>query len=281
MRPSYRAGPLGAVGLVVTGLICQEAGAAFAITLFPALGPIATVAVRLMFSAIILMAVFRPRLRGRTRRDWLIVVAFGLVLASMNILFYESLARLDLGAAVTIEFLGPLILAVVVSRKASSWLWALLAFAGVALLGRGGFESLDPIGVAFALAAGGAWVGYILLSARTGGRFERLDGLAIAMSVGRARRAHRAPADSRDPGCRRHRARRRGHGRGACRVAPHARRARRTGSRTAPVAGEAQVGSSGPGRSAPARSATTSLRAAESRRADSRLSENPLHPSPT
>lgn len=174
---------LGATGLVVVGLVCQEVGAAFAVTLFPAVGAVGMVSLRLAFSAIILMLLFRPRLRGRSRGDWTTVVAFGLSLAGMNVLFYEALARLPLGVTVTIEVLGPLILSVVISRRASSWLWAVLAFGGVAILGRGGFDSLDPIGVLCAAAAGALWVAYILMSARTGQRFERLDGLALAMTV--------------------------------------------------------------------------------------------------
>lgn len=153
-------------------------------TLFPQTGAVGMVALRLGFSAVILLAVFRPRLLGRTAADWRTALAFGLVLAVMNVLFYLSLTRLPLGAAVTIEYLGPLVLSVVVSRRASAWLWAVLALAGVAILGRGGFDHLDPIGVLFALGAGTMWVGYILLSARTGRRFDRLDGLAIAMAVG-------------------------------------------------------------------------------------------------
>jgi inner membrane transporter RhtA len=106
------------------------------------------------------------------------------VLATMNLVFYLSLSRLPLGAAVTIEYLGPLVLSVVASRRASAWLWAVLALGGVALLGRGGFDHLDPIGVLFALGAGVMWAAYILLLARTGSRFDRLDGLAIGMTVG-------------------------------------------------------------------------------------------------
>ena len=182
--PTSRRGTFGAAGLVLIGLICQDIGAASAVTLFPQVGALGMVTLRLAFSAIILMAVFRPRLRGRTRADWLTVVAFGLALALMNSLFYEAIARVPLGTTVTIEVLGPLILSVVVSRRASAWLWAVLAFAGVAILGQGSWESLDPVGVAFACGAGVMWVAYILLSARTGQRFERLDGLAIAMSIG-------------------------------------------------------------------------------------------------
>src|SRR5450830_1115430 len=142
------------------------------------------VSLRLSFSAIVLLAVFRPALRGHAARDWGTVILFGVALAAMNALFYEALARVPLGATVTIEVLGPLVLSVVMSRRAVSWLWAALAFAGVALLGQGSFGTLDPLGVVFAFAAAAAWALYILMSARTGGRFPRFDGLAIAMTIG-------------------------------------------------------------------------------------------------
>lgn len=177
-------GTAAASGLVVLGLICQEVGAGVAVLLFPEAGPIGTVTLRLVFSAVLLLAIFRPRFRGRTRADWLTVLAFGAVLGAMNAVFYLALDRLPLGPTVTIEYLGPLVLSVVVARRASAWLWAALALAGVALLGRGGFDHLDPLGVLFAVSAGLLWVGYILLSARTGRRWARLDGLAIAAAIG-------------------------------------------------------------------------------------------------
>ena len=177
-------GTAAASGLVVLGLICQEIGAGVAVLLFPAAGPVGTVTLRLVFSAVLLLAIFRPRLRGRSRADWLTVLAFGLVLGAMNALFYLALDRLPLGPTVTIEYLGPLVLSVVVARRASAWLWAALALAGVALLGRGGLDHLDPLGVALAAGAGTLWVGYILMSARTGRRWARLDGLAIAAAIG-------------------------------------------------------------------------------------------------
>jgi inner membrane transporter RhtA len=182
-RTSPRAA-LGAVGLVIVGLICQDVGASFAVLLFPAVGPLGMIALRLGFSAVILLLVSRPSLRGRSRADWITVVTFGVVLAAMNCLFYEAIGRIPLGAAVTIEFLGQLVLSVVVSRRPSSWIWAILAVIGVVLLGRGTLHDLDPIGIAFALGAGVMWAAYILMSSRTGRRFERLDGLAIAMTVG-------------------------------------------------------------------------------------------------
>jgi inner membrane transporter RhtA len=182
---SSGAARLGATGLVVLGLICQELGAAIAITLFPEVGSTGMVMLRLVFSAVILLIVFRPSVRGRSRGDWATVIGFGLVLATMNAFFYTSLLSIPLGVAVTIELLGPLVLSVVISRRPSAWLWAALAFAGILLLGSGGFtKHFTLVGVLFAAAAGGMWICYILLSARTGQRFSRLDGLAIAMTVG-------------------------------------------------------------------------------------------------
>ncbi|UFS61281.1 EamA family transporter [Subtercola endophyticus] len=169
--------------MVIAGLACQEVGASFAVVLFPLVGALGMVTLRLVFSAIILLIIARPKLRGHSRGDWMTVVGFGVVLATMNMLFYEALARLPLGTTVTIEVLGPLVLSVAVSRRASSWLWAVLAFAGVVLLSQGGADALDPVGVAFAAGAGAAWAGYILLSSRSGRRFAKLDGIALAMAV--------------------------------------------------------------------------------------------------
>jgi inner membrane transporter RhtA len=186
-HPSNSSGAarVGATGLVAVGLICQELGAAIAVTLFPQVGATGMVLLRLLFSAAVLLIVFRPTVRGRSRGDWLTVIGFGLVLATMNAFFYTSLLTIPLGPAVTIELLGPLVLSVVISRRVSAWAWAALALGGVVLLGWSGFGNhFSVIGVVFAAAAGGMWVCYILLSARTGQRFARLDGLAIAMSVG-------------------------------------------------------------------------------------------------
>lgn len=171
------------VGLVLGGIFSQQFGAAVATLVFPLAGPLGVVALRLTISAVILLAVCRPSLRGYRRSDWAVVVAFGVALAVMNSLFYESIARIPLGAAVTLEVLGPLVLSVVAARRASSWLWAGLALAGVALLGRGGFGGLELTGVAFALGAGAMWAVYIVCSARAGSRFPKTDGLALALAV--------------------------------------------------------------------------------------------------
>ncbi|MFF4551046.1 DMT family transporter [Streptomyces sp. NPDC001435] len=176
-------GSLGPVGLVLAGGISVQFGGALAVTLMPRAGALGVVTLRLLAAAVILMLVCRPRLRGHSRTDWVTVIVFGITMGAMNGLFYESVARIPLGPAVTLEVLGPLALSVLASRRAINALWACLALAGVFLLGGGGFSSLDPVGVAFALGAGAMWAAYIVFSARTGRRFPQADGLALAMAV--------------------------------------------------------------------------------------------------
>ena len=185
-RPSQAA--TGAL-LVLAGLVCQELGASIAVTLFPQVGPIGMVTLRLVFAALILLAVARPALGGHPRSAWGSAVGFGLVLAAMNVCFYLALDRIPLGPAVTLEILGPLALSVIAGRRWTSALWAGVALVGVLLLGgvllhSGPTAALDPIGVVLALAAGALWIGYILLSARTGTEFPGLNGLAIAAAIG-------------------------------------------------------------------------------------------------
>ncbi|GHA25738.1 membrane protein [Streptomyces tauricus] len=174
---------LGPVGLVLAGGISVQFGGALAVTLMPRVGALGVVALRLAVAAIVLMVICRPKLRGHSRADWGTVAVFGITMAAMNGLFYQSVARIPLGPAVSLEVLGPLILSVVASRRAVNLVWAGLALGGVFLLGGGGFSTLDPAGVAFALSAGAMWAAYIVFSARTGRRFPQADGLALAMVV--------------------------------------------------------------------------------------------------
>jgi inner membrane transporter RhtA len=171
------------VGLVLAGGVSVQFGGALAVSLMPRTGALGVVTLRLLVAAIVLMAVCRPKVRGHSRADWGTVVVFGLTMAAMNGLFYQSVARIPLGPAVTLEVLGPLVLSVLSSRRALNLLWAGLALGGVFLLGGGGFSSLDPVGVAFAVSAGAMWAAYIVFSARTGRRFPQADGLALAMVV--------------------------------------------------------------------------------------------------
>ncbi|MEW1562795.1 EamA family transporter [Streptomyces sp. NPDC093509] len=178
-----RRGALGPVGLVLAGGISVQFGGALAVSLMPRVGALGVVSLRLLVAAIVLIAICRPSVRGHSRADWNTVIVFGLTMAAMNGLFYQAVARIPLGPAVTLEVLGPLALSVVTSRRAVNLLWAGLALGGVFLLGGGGFSSLDPAGVAFALGAGAMWAAYIVFSARTGRRFPQADGLALAMVV--------------------------------------------------------------------------------------------------
>jgi inner membrane transporter RhtA len=170
--------------LVLGGIASVQFGAALAKSLFDELGPGGTVFLRVLFAALVLAAVSRPATRGLSRSDWRLIALFGLTLAAMNLAFYESLDRIPLGVAVTIEFVGPLGVAVAGSRRALDLAWVALAAAGIALLSNFGTADLDGLGVALALVAGGFWAAYILLSVRVGRRFSGGSGLALAMCVG-------------------------------------------------------------------------------------------------
>ncbi|AZK98431.1 EamA family transporter [Streptomyces tsukubensis] len=181
---------LGPVGLVVAGALSVQFGAAVAVLLMDEVGPTGVVTLRLVLAALVMFAVCRPRLRGHSRADWGTVIAFGLAMGGMNILFYQAVDRIPLGPAVTLEVLGPLALSVIVSRRLVNLVWAALALAGVFLLsgmfpglGGGGVDGLDPVGAAYALGAGAMWAAYIVFSARTGRRFPQADGLALAFGV--------------------------------------------------------------------------------------------------
>ncbi|MFP5283035.1 MAG: EamA family transporter [Actinomycetes bacterium] len=172
-----------AVWLVLGGIVSVQVGAAVAKDLFALVPPTAMVWLRLSTSAAIFLLVARPTISGRSRDDWGTAVGFGVALVTMNWAIYQSFARIPLGLAVTIEFLGPLAVAVVGSRRPRDLLWVLLAGLGVALLGLTPGR-LDPVGVLFALLAGLGWACYILLSARTGRRWPGISGLAVASVVG-------------------------------------------------------------------------------------------------
>ena len=168
--------------LVLIGIISVQLGAGVAKSLFDEVSPTVIVWLRLVTSAAVLAAYARPRLKGRTSHDWLVVVGFGASLGLMNLAIYQSFARIPLGIAVTIEFIGPLTLAVVGSRRARDLIWVALAAIGVALLGVERAD-LDVVGVLWALVAGAMWAAYILLSGATGRRWDGLDGLAAASVV--------------------------------------------------------------------------------------------------
>ena len=174
-----------AVGLVLVAALSPQVGAAFAVTLFDELGPAGAAFLRLAFAAIVLWAVWRPRLTGERRvtGDLRLVAAFGASLGLMNWSFYEAIARIPLGIAVTIEFAGPLLVAVIGSRRPLDGVWIALAAVGIVLLLGPGGGSLDPAGIGFAVAAAVCWMAYVYLSKRTGAAFPGGSGLALAMAV--------------------------------------------------------------------------------------------------
>jgi inner membrane transporter RhtA len=171
--------------LVLAGATSIQFGAAVAATLFDELGPAGVSLLRLGFAAVILVLVWRPDVRTHTREQLRTAVTFGLALGLMNFLFYEGLDRVPLGIAVTVEFVGPLGVAVLGSRRRMDVAWALLAAAGIVLLagGGGGDGGLDRVGLLLVLGAGLAWADYILLAQRTGRVFPGGHGLAIASVV--------------------------------------------------------------------------------------------------
>jgi inner membrane transporter RhtA len=172
------------VALVVAGVATAQFGAGFAVTLFDELGPAGAVFLRLFFAAVVLVAIWRPRVAGHPLADLRLAVAFGAVLGTMNFAIYSAMDRIPLGIAVTIEFAGPMAVAVLGSRRALDLLWAALAATGILLLADPGGGSLDAAGVAFALLAATMWAFYILLAERTGRIFPGGSGLALAMIVG-------------------------------------------------------------------------------------------------
>jgi inner membrane transporter RhtA len=173
--------------LVMLGIVSAQLGAAIAKTLFESLGPGGTVFLRIAFAALVLLVLVRPKLGGHDGNAYLVAGLFGLALALMNFSLYLAIDRIPLGVAVTLEFVGPLGVAVAGSRRILDVLWVVLAAAGILLLaplGAFGGMDLDPVGVAFALLAGCLWASYILLSARTGSAFPGGTGLVIALCVG-------------------------------------------------------------------------------------------------
>ncbi|QRN98217.1 DMT family transporter [Archangium violaceum] len=168
---------------VLLSMVSIQGGAALAKGLFPALGATVTAGLRLTLAALVLLAVFRPPLARLSRAQWAAVIPYGVALGAMNLTFYLAIARIPLGLGVTLEFVGPLVLAVAGSRRLLDFLWVVVAAAGIVLLTpwSGTPGALDMTGVLLALFAGACWAAYILL----GGRLSRLlpegQGVAVGM----------------------------------------------------------------------------------------------------
>ncbi|WP_248001566.1 EamA family transporter [Streptomyces sp. RPA4-5] len=162
--------------------LANQTGAATGALAFPAIGPAGVVAVRQWVAGLVLLAVGRPRLRSFTWRQWWPVLCLAMVFATMNLTLYTAIDRIGLGLAVTLEFLGPLAVALAASRRLVDLLCALVAGAAVAIL-TSPEPSTDYAGIAFGLVAAVCWASYILLNRLVGARLPGVEGSAAAAGV--------------------------------------------------------------------------------------------------
>ena len=177
------------IAMVIGSCLSLQVGAAVAAQLFAVAGSTGTTLLRLGTAAAVLLILVRPDVRAWQRHQWRSVMLLGVCLALMNGTFYAAIARIPLGVAVTIEFLGPLALAACLSRRPREWLWVALALTGVILLGVGETGvgvGLDPAGVALAAVAGVFWALYILATTAVGAAVPGQAGLAVATAAGAA-----------------------------------------------------------------------------------------------
>jgi inner membrane transporter RhtA len=178
------AGQRAAVALALSSIVSVQCGSALATGLFDSIGPIGTVFLRALFGALCLLALTRGsplRVREWPHRD---VVLLGAAVAGVNLFFYAALDRLPLGIAVTLEFVGPLGVAILGSRRRRDIVWALLAAIGIVLLSNGtGGREIDALGVALALTAGVCWGAYIVQSARVGAIDPGIGGAALSAVI--------------------------------------------------------------------------------------------------
>ena len=166
---------------VLLAIISVQCGAAIAKTLFPAIGAAGTASIRIGLSAIILLLAYRPNLKKITPQQWKIVIPYGLCLGAMNLIFYLAIERISIGLAVTLEFIGPLLVAIIGSKRLIDYCWVLLAGIGIALIAPWTNDHIDSLGVLFALLAGGLWASYIVL----GGKISKImkDGDAVSTGM--------------------------------------------------------------------------------------------------
>ncbi|KQO21332.1 transporter [Flavobacterium sp. Leaf82] len=165
---------------VLLAIISVQCGAAIAKTLFPAIGAAGTASIRIGVSAIILLIAYRPNLKAITPQQWKIVAPYGLSLGAMNLIFYLAIERIPIGLAVTLEFIGPLLVAIIGSKRLIDYCWVLLAAIGIALIAPWTNDRVDILGVVFALLAGGFWAAYIVL----GGKISQIMNGGQAVSTG-------------------------------------------------------------------------------------------------
>jgi inner membrane transporter RhtA len=170
------------VAFILVSAFSVQGGAAIAKGIFPLIGVEGTAAIRIFLSAVILLAVFRPAVHRFTAAQWRAIVPYGIAIGVMNLLFYQALVRIPRGLAVALEFVGPLAVAIVGSRRALDLVWIGLAMAGIALIAPIRADGdVDPVGVIYALLTGACWAAYIVLGGRVS---QQLDaGVAVATGM--------------------------------------------------------------------------------------------------
>jgi len=166
----------------VVSMVCVQLGLAVSVGLIDRIGAEGAAWLRLVCAAVILLVLVRPRITAFSRSGLIAAVALGVVTAGLTLLFMAAVARLPLGTASALEFLGPLGVAVARARGRAR-LWPLPAAVGVVLLTEPWLGRIDLLGVGFALAAAACWAGYILLTQRVGDEVSGLRGLAVSMAV--------------------------------------------------------------------------------------------------
>lgn len=169
--------------LVLLAILSIQLGAALAVDLFPIIGPSGAVFSRLALSAMILAILIRPRFGAEIVTHHKLLLSYGATLGVMNWCFYEAIARIPLGLAVTIEFMGPLLVAVYSSHRRIDLLWVVIAIAGLLILAPDVGEDIDPKGVLFAIAAGIGWGGFVLLSKRVSATLPGTEGPVYGMII--------------------------------------------------------------------------------------------------
>lgn len=166
---------------VLLAIISVQSGAAIAKTLFPSIGAAGTASLRIGISALILIAVYRPKLTKLTKEQWKFVIPYGLCLGAMNLVFYFAIERIPIGLAVTLEFIGPLMVAVLGSKRAVDFLWVLLAAAGIVLIAPWTTNGVDILGAALATLAGAFWAAYIVLGGKISQKMDGNEAVATGM----------------------------------------------------------------------------------------------------
>ncbi|ANI40437.1 membrane protein [Mycolicibacterium vaccae 95051] len=169
--------------MAVAAMVCVQLGLAIAVTLIDEIGVDGVAWLRLAWAGILLLIIVRPRRKAFTVKSFLLCVVLGVVTAAITVLFMAAVARIPLGTASALEFLGPLGVAVARGRGQGRWVWPGFAAVGVLLLTQPWSGAVDPVGVGYALAAAVCWAGYILLTQKVGDDVAGINGLAVSMPV--------------------------------------------------------------------------------------------------